>query len=50
MKALIGTPCGFSQSGSIVGHWLAGAVNRALGCAAGSALSGVQERPFQSVR
>src|SRR5437773_3990302 len=31
---LIGTPSGFSQSGSMVGHCAAGAVKRALGCAA----------------
>src|SRR6266567_4345348 len=34
MIALIGTPFGFSQSGSIVGHCFAGAVKRAFGCAA----------------
>src|SRR5687767_15792211 len=53
MNALIGTPSGFSQSGSIVGHWLAGAVNRAFGCAAlapvAFAISGVQIFPCQSV-
>ena len=35
MIALIGTPSGFCQSGSSVGHWLAGAVKRLFGCAAG---------------
>src|ERR1700726_4544633 len=34
MIALIGTPYGSSQAGSMVGHWEAGAVKRALGCAA----------------
>src|SRR5205823_9221349 len=48
--AEIGTPFGSSHSGAIVGHCDAGAVNRALGCAAGSADAGVQSRPFQSVR
>src|SRR6185369_8862702 len=53
MMALIGTPSGLSQSGSIVGHCLAGAVNRALGCAAvapvAAAISGVHRWPRQSV-
>src|SRR5919112_289004 len=48
--ASIGTPLGSSQLSAMVGHCDAGAVNRALGCAAGSSLSGVQSRPFQSVR
>src|SRR4051812_9797247 len=51
--ALIGTPLGFSQSGSIVGHCEAGAVNRAFGCAAFApvcfASSGVHSLPCQSV-
>src|SRR2546426_10297743 len=34
MMALIGTPFGSSHAGSIVGHCEAGAVKRALGCAA----------------
>jgi len=34
----------------MIGHWLAGVVNRELGWAAGSGESGVQSRPFQSVR
>src|ERR1041385_2359568 len=50
--ALIGTPAGFSQSGSMVGHCDAGAVKRAFGCAAFApvslAISGVQRLPFQS--
>ena len=46
----MGTPLGSSHSGAIVGHCDAGAVKRALGWAAGSLLSGVQSRPFQSVR
>src|ERR1700720_2517696 len=52
MIALIGTPLGFSQSGSIVGHCDAGAVNRAFGCAAlapvSLAISGVHFLPCQS--
>src|SRR5713101_8724863 len=52
MMALIGTPLGFSQSGSIVGHCEAGAVKRAFGCAAFApvsfAISGVHLFPFQS--
>src|SRR5437773_3862896 len=50
--ALIGTPFGFSQSGSIVGHCDAGAVKRALGCAAFApvsfAISSVHLFPCQS--
>src|SRR6185503_3477542 len=53
MNALIGTPLGFSQSGSMVGHCLAGAVKRALGWAAltpvALAISGVQRFPCQSM-
>src|SRR6185436_3586090 len=53
MIALIGTPFGFSQSGSIVGHCEAGAVNLAFGCAAltpvSLPISGVQRLPCQSV-
>ena len=49
-KAEIGTPSGFSQSASIDGHWLAGAVKRAFGCAAGRPQPGVQSSPFQSMR
>src|SRR4051812_44083698 len=48
--ALIGTPFGSSHSGAIVGHWPAGGVNRAFGCAAGVSDEGVQSLPFQSVR
>src|SRR5450755_709930 len=48
--AEIGTPAGSSHSGAMIGHWAAGVVNRALGCAAGSAEAGVQSRPFQSIR
>src|SRR6266850_7152665 len=52
MIALMGTPFGFSQSGSIVGHCEAGAVKRAFGCAAlapvWSAISGVHWLPCQS--
>src|SRR5712692_2844597 len=52
MIALIGTPFGFSQSGSIVGHCEAGAVKRALGCAAFApvsfAIAGVHLFPCQS--
>src|SRR5437868_12508284 len=53
MIALIGTPFGFSQSGSIVGHCEAGAVKRAFGCAAFApvsfAIAGVHLLPCQSV-
>src|ERR1039457_689042 len=52
MIALIGTPSGESQPGSIVGHWEAGAVNRPLGCAAVAPvffpIAGVQGAPRQS--
>src|SRR5713226_9215501 len=52
MMALIGTPLGFSQSGSIVGHCAAGAVKRAFGCAAFApvsfAICGVHFCPRQS--
>src|SRR5580704_5038901 len=52
MMALIGTPLGSSQAGSIVGHCEAGAVKRAFGCAAlapdSLAISGVHLCPFQS--
>ena len=50
MKALIGTPAGFSHSGSIDGHCAAGAVKREFGCAAGRPQPGVQSLPFQSIR
>src|SRR5512140_2711659 len=53
MNALIGTPFGSSQAGSIVGHCEAGAVKRAFGCAAlapvEAAISGVQCLPCQSI-
>src|SRR5258708_12062159 len=53
ISALIGTPSGFCQSGSIVGHWEAGEVNRALGWAAFApvflAISGVHSLPCQSI-
>src|SRR3954465_7184551 len=52
MIALMGTPFGSSHAGSIVGHCEAGAVKRALGCAAfapvSRAISGVQRLPCQS--
>src|SRR5574341_1481032 len=48
-NAEIGTPAGSSQAGSYEGFWVTGAVNRELGCAAGSLDSGVQSRPFQSM-
>jgi hypothetical protein len=48
--AEIGTPLGSSHSGAIVGHCPAGTVNREFGWAAGSGESGVQSRPFQSIR
>src|SRR6185295_14948654 len=50
--AEMGTPFGFSQSGSIVGHCEAGAVKRAFGCAAFAPvsfpISGVHLFPCQS--
>src|SRR4051794_11756962 len=53
MIALIGTPVGSSQCGSIDGHCAAGAVKRAFGCAAFLpvclSISGVQRLPRQSV-
>src|ERR1700693_4565048 len=53
IKALIGTPLGSSQAGSMVGHCDAGAVKRELGCAAFApvslAICGVQRLPRQSV-
>src|SRR5579883_1148572 len=52
IMALIGTPLGFSQSGSITGHCDAGEVKRALGCAAFApvsfAICGVHLLPRQS--
>src|SRR6476620_618046 len=52
MIALIGTPLGSSQAGSIVGHCFAGAVKRALGWAAlapvSLAICGVHLLPCQS--
>ena len=48
-KASIGTPAGSSHSAAIDGHWAAGVVKRAFGCAAGSLDSGVQSLPFQSI-
>src|SRR6202051_3716218 len=52
MIALIGTPSGSSQAGSMVGHCEAGAVKRELGWAAFApvafAISGVQRLPCQS--
>ncbi len=48
-KASIGTPPGSSQFGAMDGHWAAGVVKRALGCAAGFSDSGVQSSPCQSI-
>src|SRR3954464_2413559 len=48
--AEMGTPFGSSHSEAMAGSWAAGAVNRALGWAAGVFDSGVQSLPFQSVR
>src|ERR1700693_3764017 len=52
-NALIGTPFGSSHAGSMVGHCEAGAVKRALGCAAFApvsfAICGVHRRPCQSI-
>jgi len=47
--ALIGTPFGFSHSGSIDGTRVAATVKRAFGCAALRPQSGVQGWPCQSV-
>src|SRR6185437_8554006 len=50
--AEIGRPSGASQAGSMVGHWLAGAVKRPLGWAAGLPvflpMAGVHLLPCQS--
>src|SRR5689334_9351051 len=52
INALMGTPLGSSQAGSIVGHCEAGAVKRALGWAAFApvslAICGVHFLPCQS--
>ena len=48
-NALIGTPPGSSQAGSITGFWAAGAVKRAFGCDALASLAGVQSLPCQSM-
>src|SRR5579862_7026884 len=52
IMALIGTPSGASQAGSMVGHCEAGEVKRALGCAAlapvSLAICGVHFLPCQS--
>src|SRR3954465_9645020 len=48
-NASIGTPAGSCQLSAIDGHWSAGVVKRALGCAAGSLESGVQSLPCQSI-
>src|SRR5437016_3272204 len=49
----MGTPVGSSHAESIIGHCLAGAVKRALGCAAFApvlfAISGVHTLPCQSM-
>src|SRR6202522_1036024 len=53
ISALMGTPCGSSQAGSMVGHCEAGAVKREFGCAAlapvSFAICGVHRLPRQSV-
>src|SRR4029077_8669182 len=49
-KAEMGTPCGSSNLGEIDGHWRAGAVKRAFGCAAFSLEPFCHGRPRQSVR
>src|SRR6476619_6313662 len=48
--AEIGTPFGSSYSGARIGHCAIGVQNRLLGCDESSEDSGVQSRPFQSVR
>src|SRR5579859_2784573 len=47
--ASTGTPFGSSHSGAITGHWLAGTVKRALGCAAVRGDCGVHGRRIQSI-
>src|SRR3954471_14333796 len=47
--ASIGTPLGSSHSGAITGHWLAGVVKRALGCAALRPDSGFHGLRSQSI-
>src|SRR5271170_3276951 len=47
--ASMGTPFGSSHSGAITGHWLAGEVNRAFGCAALREEAGVHGRRSQSI-
>ena len=49
MKALTGTPAGFSHSGSRFGHCDSGAAKRELGCAALRPQSGVHALPVQSM-
>ena len=44
------TPAGSSQLSAMIGHWAAGVVNRLFGWLEGSWESGVQSRPFQSIR
>src|SRR6201999_2055344 len=48
--AEIGTPCGASHSGALVGHCDIGVQYREFGWAAFASESGVQSRPFQSIR
>src|SRR5262245_2640014 len=48
--AEIGTPFGSSYSSAMIGHCLIGVQNRLFGCELVSSESGVQSRPFQSVR
>src|SRR4051812_12453491 len=47
--ASMGTPFGFSNSGEIDLHWVAGTVKRLFGCAAFSVDAGVHGRPCQSI-
>mmetsp|Transcript_43756 Transcript_43756/g.107427 ORF Transcript_43756/g.107427 Transcript_43756/m.107427 type:complete len:201 (+) Transcript_43756:607-1209(+) len=49
MMALIGTPSGFSHSGSITGHCDAGAAKREFGCAAFTPLCGCHSRRSHDV-
>ena len=48
--AEIGTPIGLCHSGAIIGHCSAGVQKREFACDESSPLSGVQLRPFQSVK
>ena len=50
MIALIGTPCGSSYSGALIGTFSTGVQKRLFGWLDGTPLSGVQSSCFQLVR